>query len=666
MSEEEGKEKMNKMRKRIERDAYSVLLSFKDGASPKQVEQRMDDTLGYDYCSKYHLAGVYDMAQILIEHPDVRQTYEGKFKIIANEDNQDLVDLISKQSDGPRNKGSSKRGRRSSSSAGYHQRSMFGGELSRSPRYSSCRPRSYASFGKAASKKLFQNFGQPSRPFSVLSSSKASTSSAIQSFGTGNHDSTFGKSSGSNANPTNPPVAPSIQRPLMRPSTASSIPIFILRSGSRSPVKKHVQIKTSSSSSHMPTITEFMNNTKRMMVKELPASVHLSEMTELYEREFGAPVDPLLLFSKSWMLMAKTTFKEFLQVIDGEVSLREKWLADQGTTTKSVLELPSRKVEATTVAQLPISQGFRYQDPNSKPKADLASISKSLDGLTLNARKSKKEASKSDMMPFIPKNHREIVTKRFGNAPSSVKADSIVERVQSTSCIFGRQSVPSVLSISSSSTVVPEKLNEEGLKYDSKELLQLKALKKTDVMLVNVYASLKAFPQMIDARAKALMQQNLEVQRNMASRASLNVVAQVQRPSSSINLQRVRVNPNQCVKKVVPVRTLGQALAEVRRQREQVEQEAFNEQPEPSPSPRLGMGSSSHAASNVSDDGWGAQVVQKVEKSPPKPFTVLLPPMSKGAGVKIRPRSRVVLCHSSASSFPPSLNSDFSPNISQA
>lgn len=42
MSEEEGKEKMNKMRKRIERDAYSVLLSFKDGASPKQVEQRME------------------------------------------------------------------------------------------------------------------------------------------------------------------------------------------------------------------------------------------------------------------------------------------------------------------------------------------------------------------------------------------------------------------------------------------------------------------------------------------------------------------------------------------------------------------------------------------------------------------------------------------------
>uniref|UniRef100_A0A8R1END6 Uncharacterized protein n=1 Tax=Caenorhabditis japonica TaxID=281687 RepID=A0A8R1END6_CAEJA len=146
-------EKMSKFRKRMERDAYSVLVSFKDGATPKQLETRMDETLGYTYHGKYQQGGVSDMAQLLREHEKVRPFIEGRFKIVVTEEVSDLVALIAKQKDNKRKKkGGAPKTNRPLTSVGFHRNPFSGGlGVRTSPKNN---PRTFSSMGRPKMQKV--------------------------------------------------------------------------------------------------------------------------------------------------------------------------------------------------------------------------------------------------------------------------------------------------------------------------------------------------------------------------------------------------------------------------------------------------------------------------------------------------------------------------------
>ena len=125
-------------------------------------------------------------------------------------------------------------------------------------------------------------------------------------------------------------------------------------------------------------------------------------MTERYSQEYGNPVEPLQLFSKSWMMLVKSTFKEWLQIKDGEVFLKEDWFARFGSALKKSLsinasghtktsEVPSKSATSVSSSSipttLPINQGFRYQIPASQPKSPVELATQQMRGFYFNSNR---------------------------------------------------------------------------------------------------------------------------------------------------------------------------------------------------------------------------------------------------------------------------------------
>lgn len=301
IKEEENKKKV---RVKIERDAYPVLLSFKGGATSFEVEQRLQELFGFSYTVKYQLAGVQSMHQILMEHPEISQRHDGKFEIIANEYNEDLVALVSKQKD--------KVGGRSMSCIGYHK--------------SSTRP--YSRFSPKPSRIR--------RPLTSISKKN------IQKIG---HQSVqYGKSAASNNNRSignahrfrendNFLGCSSSQQLLVYPKETSTFQKNHKSCDNSSLMIETVSVKkikdakstTSSAlySNPLPSIKQFSENVKLMMLKIYPEGLLIGDMTSRYFQEYGAMVDPSKLFSKSWMMLSKTTFKDWLEIVDRKVTLRK-------------------------------------------------------------------------------------------------------------------------------------------------------------------------------------------------------------------------------------------------------------------------------------------------------------------------------------------------------
>lgn len=306
-----GDTERRKVRIKIERDAHPALLSFKGGATPLQVEERINSLFGLSYTDKYHLAGVADMHQILREHPEIRQRHDGKFEIIANNANQDLVALVSKQKD--------KVSSRSTSCIGYRHK------------YS---PRAYS--------RLSPRSSRLKRPLTAMTKKHAhkAAPNLSQSFSTA-HNHSYRNNAGNNSrNSMNPHRAGTVrdypehahQRPLVRPKTATSIFSNLLPSSNGLPlIKKPQPIESAQSvtlslpvpvSEQMPSIKQFSQNVKRMMMKVHPRTIMVSEMTRHYFQEYNVLIDPSKLYSKPWKMLLKTTFKDWIQVNGEEVTLK--------------------------------------------------------------------------------------------------------------------------------------------------------------------------------------------------------------------------------------------------------------------------------------------------------------------------------------------------------
>lgn len=215
----------------------------------------------------------------------------------------------------------------------------------------------------------------------------------------------------------------------------------------------------------MPSIVDFSNNVKRMMLLEYPADVHLSELTEIYDKHFDVSIDPLQLFSKSWMMFVKTSFKEWLQLgTDGRVEVKEPWFTNFGAALKKSMPPAPEKKKPTTLheptssvasSSLPISQGFRYQIPVVRP---IVSVAESMKGLTVSARSVMGTPKDLPGVSNPIKNTARGSNKPRNDLASSKASKDLVVPVMKTTCIKSLEdtstssSNPSTLQLSTAST----------------------------------------------------------------------------------------------------------------------------------------------------------------------------------------------------------------------
>ncbi|ULU00823.1 hypothetical protein L3Y34_001324 [Caenorhabditis briggsae] len=592
-------EAKKKMRVRIERDSYSVLLSFKDGATPRQVEQRMDDTLGYTYNSKYHLAGVHDMFQILNEHKQVQLIPEGKFKIIATEENHELVALIAKQKDKKRNKGKGgKGGRRAVTSMG-HNRNGFGQGLTlRSSPKLTAGMRLSSSMTKTFYPKASSNGFNVSRPSSSAANTRTSAfpkqGNRLNNFS--NRQFMFDVAPKPLVAPKKypPQIPPSPQqRPLMRPSTSaasvSSMNNSILDS-SWSDATLAPSSPKINPASRIPSIKEFTDNAKKMMLRMYPESIHLSEMTDRYCQEYGVTIEPLQIFSKSWMLLVKTTFKEFLQINEGQVSMKEDWYRKYGSVlsrslpVKPIIIVPKPNPPEPSKPFLPSNQGFRYQIP-TRPKSP--EVIQKMRGLTVGNRLALHTPEKPPV---------------FFSDPQKVTRVQHIEPVSSGNTLYDQH------------------------QYDARHLQNLKHLPKSKEMVRDIQSSLSD---------QSLLKKNQKkASKQLGNFNDLPPIIVTRAPDVHVIIH------------TSPVRTSTQQISTY--QRNELDTVAYDApitvtytRNDPSPS------------KNDSDDGWGSPLPSERKFMAPNPVKttskMILPPMSKGS-CKDQARSRSVSVCKSVSS----------------
>ncbi|UMM23486.1 hypothetical protein L5515_004182 [Caenorhabditis briggsae] len=631
-------EAKKKMRVRIERDSYSVLLSFKDGATPRQVEQRMDDTLGYTYNSKYHLAGVHDMFQILNEHKQVQLIPEGKFKIIATEENHELVALIAKQKDKKRNKGKGgKGGRRAVTSMG-HNRNGFGQGLTlRSSPKPTAGMRLSSSMTKTFYPKASSNGFNVSRPSSSAANTRTSAfpkqGNRLNNFS--NRQFMFDVAPKPLVAPKKypPQIPPSPQqRPLMRPSTSaasvSSMNNSILDS-SWSDATLAPSSPKINPASRIPSIKEFTDNAKRMMLRMYPESIHLSEMTDRYCQEYGVTIEPLQIFSKSWMLLVKTTFKEFLQINEGQVSMKEDWYRKYGSVlsrslpVKPIIIVPKPNPPEPSKPFLPSNQGFRYQIP-TRPKSP--EVIQKMRGLTVGNRLALHTPEKPPV---------------FFSDPQKVTRVQHIEPVSSGNTLYDQH------------------------QYDARHLQNLKHLPKSKEMVRDIQSSLSDQSLLKKNQKKASKQLGNfnDLPPIIVTRApDVHVIIHTSpvRTSTQVrssSLPSPPTNPLRTRSTGVSSRLFGRALGDIKKQNEtkistyqrnELDTVAYDApitvtytRNDPSPS------------KNDSDDGWGSPLPSERKFMAPNPVKttskMILPPMSKGS-CKDQARSRSVSVCKSVSS----------------
>ncbi|UMM23491.1 hypothetical protein L5515_004182 [Caenorhabditis briggsae] len=680
-------EAKKKMRVRIERDSYSVLLSFKDGATPRQVEQRMDDTLGYTYNSKYHLAGVHDMFQILNEHKQVQLIPEGKFKIIATEENHELVALIAKQKDKKRNKGKGgKGGRRAVTSMG-HNRNGFGQGLTlRSSPKPTAGMRLSSSMTKTFYPKASSNGFNVSRPSSSAANTRTSAfpkqGNRLNNFS--NRQFMFDVAPKPLVAPKKypPQIPPSPQqRPLMRPSTSaasvSSMNNSILDS-SWSDATLAPSSPKINPASRIPSIKEFTDNAKRMMLRMYPESIHLSEMTDRYCQEYGVTIEPLQIFSKSWMLLVKTTFKEFLQINEGQVSMKEDWYRKYGSVlsrslpVKPIIIVPKPNPPEPSKPFLPSNQGFRYQIP-TRPKSPeviqkmRGSINKfihyilslTFSGLTVGNRLALHTPEKPPGISLKASMKSPPKHEVFFSDPQKVTRVQHIEPVSSGNTLYDQH------------------------QYDARHLQNLKHLPKSKEMVRDIQSSLSgkgsAPLQPLHGFCENSDQSLLKKNQKKASKQLGNfndlppiIVTRAPDVHVIIHTSPVRTstqvrssslpspptNPLRTRSTGVSSRLFGRALGDIKKQNEtkQISTYQRNEldtvaydapitvtytRNDPSPS------------KNDSDDGWGSPLPSERKFMAPNPVKttskMILPPMSKGS-CKDQARSRSVSVCKSVSS----------------
>ncbi|UMM23487.1 hypothetical protein L5515_004182 [Caenorhabditis briggsae] len=633
-------EAKKKMRVRIERDSYSVLLSFKDGATPRQVEQRMDDTLGYTYNSKYHLAGVHDMFQILNEHKQVQLIPEGKFKIIATEENHELVALIAKQKDKKRNKGKGgKGGRRAVTSMG-HNRNGFGQGLTlRSSPKPTAGMRLSSSMTKTFYPKASSNGFNVSRPSSSAANTRTSAfpkqGNRLNNFS--NRQFMFDVAPKPLVAPKKypPQIPPSPQqRPLMRPSTSaasvSSMNNSILDS-SWSDATLAPSSPKINPASRIPSIKEFTDNAKRMMLRMYPESIHLSEMTDRYCQEYGVTIEPLQIFSKSWMLLVKTTFKEFLQINEGQVSMKEDWYRKYGSVlsrslpVKPIIIVPKPNPPEPSKPFLPSNQGFRYQIP-TRPKSP--EVIQKMRGLTVGNRLALHTPEKPPV---------------FFSDPQKVTRVQHIEPVSSGNTLYDQH------------------------QYDARHLQNLKHLPKSKEMVRDIQSSLSGKDQSLLKKNQKKASKQLgnfnDLPPIIVTRApDVHVIIHTSpvRTSTQVrssSLPSPPTNPLRTRSTGVSSRLFGRALGDIKKQNEtkistyqrnELDTVAYDApitvtytRNDPSPS------------KNDSDDGWGSPLPSERKFMAPNPVKttskMILPPMSKGS-CKDQARSRSVSVCKSVSS----------------
>ncbi|ULU00822.1 hypothetical protein L3Y34_001324 [Caenorhabditis briggsae] len=631
-------EAKKKMRVRIERDSYSVLLSFKDGATPRQVEQRMDDTLGYTYNSKYHLAGVHDMFQILNEHKQVQLIPEGKFKIIATEENHELVALIAKQKDKKRNKGKGgKGGRRAVTSMG-HNRNGFGQGLTlRSSPKLTAGMRLSSSMTKTFYPKASSNGFNVSRPSSSAANTRTSAfpkqGNRLNNFS--NRQFMFDVAPKPLVAPKKypPQIPPSPQqRPLMRPSTSaasvSSMNNSILDS-SWSDATLAPSSPKINPASRIPSIKEFTDNAKKMMLRMYPESIHLSEMTDRYCQEYGVTIEPLQIFSKSWMLLVKTTFKEFLQINEGQVSMKEDWYRKYGSVlsrslpVKPIIIVPKPNPPEPSKPFLPSNQGFRYQIP-TRPKSP--EVIQKMRGLTVGNRLALHTPEKPPV---------------FFSDPQKVTRVQHIEPVSSGNTLYDQH------------------------QYDARHLQNLKHLPKSKEMVRDIQSSLSDQSLLKKNQKKASKQLGNfnDLPPIIVTRApDVHVIIHTSpvRTSTQVrssSLPSPPTNPLRTRSTGVSSRLFGRALGDIKKQNEtkistyqrnELDTVAYDApitvtytRNDPSPS------------KNDSDDGWGSPLPSERKFMAPNPVKttskMILPPMSKGS-CKDQARSRSVSVCKSVSS----------------
>ncbi|ULU00821.1 hypothetical protein L3Y34_001324 [Caenorhabditis briggsae] len=633
-------EAKKKMRVRIERDSYSVLLSFKDGATPRQVEQRMDDTLGYTYNSKYHLAGVHDMFQILNEHKQVQLIPEGKFKIIATEENHELVALIAKQKDKKRNKGKGgKGGRRAVTSMG-HNRNGFGQGLTlRSSPKLTAGMRLSSSMTKTFYPKASSNGFNVSRPSSSAANTRTSAfpkqGNRLNNFS--NRQFMFDVAPKPLVAPKKypPQIPPSPQqRPLMRPSTSaasvSSMNNSILDS-SWSDATLAPSSPKINPASRIPSIKEFTDNAKKMMLRMYPESIHLSEMTDRYCQEYGVTIEPLQIFSKSWMLLVKTTFKEFLQINEGQVSMKEDWYRKYGSVlsrslpVKPIIIVPKPNPPEPSKPFLPSNQGFRYQIP-TRPKSP--EVIQKMRGLTVGNRLALHTPEKPPV---------------FFSDPQKVTRVQHIEPVSSGNTLYDQH------------------------QYDARHLQNLKHLPKSKEMVRDIQSSLSGKDQSLLKKNQKKASKQLgnfnDLPPIIVTRApDVHVIIHTSpvRTSTQVrssSLPSPPTNPLRTRSTGVSSRLFGRALGDIKKQNEtkistyqrnELDTVAYDApitvtytRNDPSPS------------KNDSDDGWGSPLPSERKFMAPNPVKttskMILPPMSKGS-CKDQARSRSVSVCKSVSS----------------
>uniref|UniRef100_A0A1I7TEP2 HTH OST-type domain-containing protein n=1 Tax=Caenorhabditis tropicalis TaxID=1561998 RepID=A0A1I7TEP2_9PELO len=631
---EEDEAKMKKMRLRIERDSYSVLLSFKDGATPRQVESRMDDTLGYTYHSKYHLAGVYDMSQILREHAQVQATADGKFKIIATKENEDLVALISRQKENKRKRGgfsqrggAVQRGRRPMTSIGHHRNPSGLFSFRNSPRGSTV-PRPFTSMSRPFTQKPLSNV-------SNIHKQVATSSSFVHP-----------------SNPLKPPVSgrnvtftgivktpvsgPCIQRPLVRPATAPSVSaISASRISNDSTSTVITSSKITKPLNHMPSIKEFTDKAKRMMLKIYPDQIHLSEVSELYLQEYGVLIEPLQLYSKRL-----------------NVSI----------TNPSTRIQPNQSLGLNST--LPTSQGFRYQVP--QPKSSMEVVNQKMRGLNVEARTATFAHEKPSN--FISK----ISSKESKKVTSTLSCDNQQKTITQTSSVF----------VSSQKPIVTDHY------YDSRQLKNLKYVEKSDELKCNLDAVLNEIPELKkitrkNAKSSVKNGKQPSPPGKTTQQVNAKVVNKITTNATSVTSTIPNVTPSDMERSSYRSaagpslfnRLFGRAVADIHKQnhlmlptrhtepeKKTILDSSFVPTRQTEPEKNVILDSSfvaildkeqysSASARADSDDGWGSPQLEKnIQKELPATRKVPLPPMSKGANVKPKNRSRQASCTRSISS----------------
>ncbi|CAI2347366.1 unnamed protein product [Caenorhabditis sp. 36 PRJEB53466] len=543
----EDDELVRKMRVRMDRDAYSVLLSFKDGATPMQLEKRMDETLGYTYNGQYYKGNVHDMAQLLREHPKVRQSSDGKFKIVATEEVADLVALIANQKDGGRKKkpGGGGKGRRPVSSVGY--RNGFGGGFGArfSPKGSGMRP--ITSLAKSnVHKQPHFPMSFASRPLISTSFSRPSTSSSSSNF----INAQANTNRQHNSSVISKWAAYSIgQRPLRAPT--APLPSAHCFDGINLQISHSVlkpqqseTVKPETRSCKIPSIKEFSDNAKQMMLMMHPRSVHLSEMTELYSQEFGLAIDPLQLFSKSWNMLTQSTFKDWLEVdTEGNVKLRDASVTRNVAATTGISKL--HDLTLSDPAPLPAIQGFRYKVP-SPPKSPTELLMQKMKGLTVGARTA---------LPTPEK------------PPGILKSSSF-------------NPIMKLIGERTNTTVTPASSDAVSVSVQA-PILKKKYIEKSEEIKQRISSALNGLPQIQQLRKNgkktiggrsATTSRNYN-QQNICVLSTENVLASLQNtPTSSenTNSQPSSLSPPQRMRPVQntapSLRLIGRALADVKKQ----------------------------------------------------------------------------------------------------